>query len=483
MFFWTARQARSADAGVRKHAAARLGAGGRGRSTGPAPRHVVLLLELARDPDGTVRAAAFDALGRVADGRVVEEMSAGLKDLEKLGEPAATWVRDAAARAYQAIGQEAVLALVKLSKEKSQKAREAAVTALGAIGGADAERTLVAALQDSRSSVRQLAIRALARTAATGSIGSLAAALEHRDPATRRSAIDAMTDVHGGEAARALARLTRDSDSGVREAAVRALAKNGSPEAIDALLVVFEGPDRALRQLATAALKDLEWQQTTPAQRALGAILHGDYAAAAAEGEAAIEPLGACLTDKSPGVRSAVAAALGLTSHPSAVRPLLVSLQESDPTVRQAAGDALVRIGAPAAAPLACAVHETVRAAAPDIVARIGGPAAAPLLDLLEQGDPFASDGVEVRRVADEQEGEQAERAAHLLGRLLGHAARDVDRQALGRAARLRDIVRVREIMPASRRDSVTTVVDTVVDCKDLRGRAAAELERRKGGH
>ena len=52
----------------------------------------------------------------------------------------------------------------------------------------------------------------------------------------------------------------------------------------------------------------------------------------------------------------------------------------------------------------------------------------------------------------------------------------------LGRAARLRDIVRVREVMPASRRESVTTVVETIVDCKEMRARAAAELERRRAG-
>ena len=480
MFFWIARQARAADAAVRKRAAEKLGAGGRLEGSGAVPRHVALLLELVSDPVGEVRAAAYSALGRVADGRAVTAMTAGLKDVEKLGEPAATAVRDAAARAFQDMGAPAVPALVQLTKQKGQKAREAAVAALGAIGGADAERAIVAALQDSRSSVRQLAVRALACGAAAGSIGSLSAALEHRDPATRRSAVEAIADMKNVDAAPVLARLARDGDSGVREAAVRALGKHGSPGAIEALLVVFEGQDRGLRELAAAALRDLEWQPATPAQRALHAILRGNYQAAAAEAEAAIEPLAALLGDKSAAVRRAAAEALGLTTHPGAVRPLLRSLQDADAAVRQAAGDGLVRIGAPSAAPLACAIHEAARAAAPDVLARIGGPAVAPLLDLLEQGEPFTSDGAPVRRVADDQEGEQADRVAHLLGRLLGQAARDVDSKALGRVTHLRDIVRVREIMPASRRDSVTTVVETVVDSKDLRGRAAAELERRK---
>jgi HEAT repeat protein len=283
------------------------------------------------------------------------------------------------------------------------------------------------------------------------------------------------------DAAPTLARLTRDTDSTVRQAAVRALGRHGSPAAIDALLVVFEGPDRTLRELAVAGLQNLEWQPSTAPQRALRGIIRGDYQAAAAEGEAAIEPLTALVADKSAGVRKAVVEALGATAHQGAVRPLLQALQDADAAVRQAAGDALARIGAPAVEALACAVHETAQADAPAILARIGAPAMGPLVGLLERGEPFVRDGVQVRRAADEQEGEQASRAAHLLNRLLGQAAGAADRDVLARIARLRDIVRVREILPASRRDSPATAVETVVDCKDLRDRAAAELDRRKG--
>jgi HEAT repeat protein len=481
MFFLVARQARSSDAGTRRRAAEKLGAGGRSADGGgQMPRHVALLLDLVKDADGGVRTAAYDALGRVADARALGAMAAGLKDIDKLGEPAATGVRNAAARAFQALGTEATAALVELAKDRNTRAREAAVAALGGIGGADAERALVTALQDGRSSVRQLAVQALARSAAAGSIGSLSAALDHRDPATRRSAIDALADMKGADAGRALARLTRDGDRGVREAVVHALARQGSAEAIDALRAVCGGQDRELRQLAASLLKDLRWEPATPEQRALRAIVGGNYQAAAVEGEAAVEPLTASLADRSPAVRRAVAEALGRTSHAAAVRPLLLSLQDNDPAVRQAAAGALVQIGAAATAPLACAVHEAVRAVAPDIVSRIGAPAASPLLDLLEQGESIANEGANLRRVADQEDAERADRAAHLLNRLLGQSARVLDPHALGRAARLRDIVRVREIMPASRRESVTTVVETVVDCKEMRGRAAAELERRR---
>ncbi len=481
MFFLIARQARSKDAAARRRAAERLGAGGRSSSpTAPVPRHVALLLELIKDPDFTVRAAAYGSLGRVADARALETIAASLKDIEKAGEPAVTAVRDAAAKAFQGIGGEAIASLVPLTRDRNTRTREAAVVALGGIGGAEAERALVAALQDARSSVRQMAVQSLARAAAAGSLGSLAAALEHRDPATRRSAAEALAEMKSVQSAGALGRLTRDADRSVREAAVRGLIGHGSPEAIQALLAVFEGPDRDLRQLAATGLKMLDWQPSTADQRALRAILAGDYAAAAAEGASAVEPLAALLTDKSAAVRRAATEALGRTAQPAAVKPLVVALQDHDAAVRQAAADGLVQVGAAAAGPLACAVHDAVRSAAPDIVLRIGAPAAASLLDLLEQGEPYVNDAANVRRAADDEEAERAERAAHLLVRLLGHGARAFDGQTLARATRARDVVRIREILPASRRESVTTVVDTVVDCADIRARAAAELDRRK---
>ena len=481
MLFWTRWQAKSKDTSTRRRAAGRLGGRGRGAdASGPLPSHVALLLTLAADPDAEVRAAAFDSLGRVGDARAADGMVALLEDRDTLAEPSAGAVRDAAVRAFQGIGAGAVPALLALLKEKHPKLRETAVAALGGIGGADAERALVAMLQDGRSSVRQGAVHALARCAAAGSVGALSAALDHKDPATRKSALEEVAVLKGVAAVTALERLTRDADRGVREMAVRGLARQNSPEAVDALLRVFEGQDRDLRRTAAAELKPLQWQPAGPAQRALHAILRGEYRAAAAEGEAAIEPLAALLAEKVAEVRRAGAEALGAAGHPNAVAPLLVALQDQDQGVRQAAGDALVRIGAAAVEPLACAVHDVVRAAAPDIVLRVGAPAALPLVARLEQGDPYTHDGSEAIQLDGDQEAECAGRAAHLLARLLGQSAHAVDAGCLRRITHLRNLVRVREIAPVNRREMPTVVVETVVDCTELCQRAAAELERRK---
>jgi HEAT repeat protein len=476
MFFLIARQAKSPDSSNRKRAAEKLGAGGR-MSGSDVPRHVTLLLDLTRDPDAGVRAAAFQSLGRVADASVVAKMTDGLKDLDKIGEPGATALRDAAADAFQAIGPIGVSALATIAKDKNVKVREAAVLALGHIGGEQAEAALTTALEDSRSSVRQLAVHGLARTAASGKNQALAVALQHRDAATRKSAVEAMADVRTPEAAKGVARLTRDSDRGVREAAVRTLGRQASAEAIDALLAVFEGTDRDLRELAAAALKGLDWQPATPSQRALRAIVRGEFREAASEGAVAVELLAALVADKAPATRKAAVEALGHTAHESAVRPLLLALQDADAGVRHAAGDAIVQLG-PAAVPhIADSVHDAVHALAPDIVVRIGPPAVPPLIDLLEQGDPYQADAdatgaqAVVTRVADQTEAERAVRAAHLLSRVLG-STDTLDRTSAARLARLRDIVRVQEVMPTNRRELPTTLVETVVDCQHLRDRA-----------
>ena len=403
-------------------------------------------------------------------------MAVGLKEIEKLGEPAATSVRDSAVRVFEGIGADALPALLQAAKDKSPRAREVAVAALGGIGGPEAERTIVAALQDGRSSVRQVAIQTLARSGVAGPVGSLSAALTHRDPATRRSAIDAMTGMTGSDSVHALARLTADPDRSVREAAVRALARQGSADAVDALLAVFEGADRELRPLAAAALKNLDWQPATARQRALGAIIGGDYQAASAEGEAAIDGLAALMTDKSAAVRKAVAQALGETRAPGAVRPLLAAVQDGDAAVRQAAAAALARIGAPAVAPLVAAVHETARAVAGDVVLRIGAPAARPFSTCSRRAsrqERAASGCAAGRRGAG-----RTSRAGSADARAPARhqAAAAVQPEVLRRAAHLLDLVTVREVLPASRRDTMTTAVDVVVDCNGVRGRATAEL-------
>lgn len=487
MFFFIARQARSKSAAARRRAAEKLGAGGRVTGDGSAiPRNVALLLDLARDAEPEVRAAAYESLAATADRRAIEGVVSSLKDIEKLAEPGAIAVRDAAARTLQGIGGDALPALLRLSKDKSPKLREIAITAMGGIGGADVEAALVAALQDSRSSVRQAAIHSLARTAAEGSIGSLQAALDHRDPATRKTAVEALSRVKGAPAVQALRRLTRDSDRGVREATVKALASQASAEAVEVLLAVFEGQDREMRGLAAAALKDLDWQPTTAAQRALRAMLKGDYEAAAAEGQAAVEPLAALLADKTASVRKAAIDALGATAHESAIKPLMLSLQDSDAAVRQAAADALVRLGPMAVRPVACAVHEAVKLAAGTIVVRIGPAAAEPLLDILEHGEVFHAEGLHpgqpprtVTRVRDDEDAERAEQAHHLIGQLLDHVRDAISTSVLTRMGHVRDVVRVRDVLPTNPREAPTTVVDTVVDCHVLRERAMGIAKRR----
>ena len=101
---------------------------------------------------------------------------------------------------------------VRTCSSPSWSMRARAVKVLGRMGGADAERTVIAALGDSYAFVRSAAARAL---------GSIA----------------------GPESTAALARtLARDQEGLVRATAVEALGKIGGPEAREAL-------ERGLRSL------------------------------------------------------------------------------------------------------------------------------------------------------------------------------------------------------------------------------------------
>ena len=77
-------------------------------------------------------------------------------------------------------------------------------------------------------------------------------------------------------------------------------------------------------------------------------------------GPAAVDPLILLLTDKDKAVRGAAAEALGLIADPRAVAPLIQSMRDpylGRPSFGEASG-ALVRIGAPAVAPLIALVHD-----------------------------------------------------------------------------------------------------------------------------
>ncbi|MBE3132392.1 MAG: HEAT repeat domain-containing protein, partial [Acidobacteria bacterium] len=363
--------------------------------------------------------------------------------------------------------------------------------ALGTIGGPEAVPPLATALRDDRSHLRQAAAKALAAIGGDEARGTLLAALGHKDPATRASVAQALATLADTRAVSALAAALGDREKAVRESAVAALGALGSSDAIEALLAAFEGQDRDVRQIAAAVLRERPWSPANPRQRAIRAVLLGEFGAALAEGAAATGPLLIALQDKDGRARSQAAEALGAIGDPRAVGPLVDALADHDDQVRTAAAQALARLG-PAAAPAVIealgARSGPVRAAASEILARIGEERAiAPLLSELAtvrtghgaaRRPMAAHHGVEVALLGQDEDVVQVRRTAETLRTLLTHAAARVPVPDLERAAGLRDLV---EAISRDPRGGSAPVLAEEVSCADVRELARQELARRRG--
>jgi len=302
---FTSFQLKSRDAETRQRAARSLGV--RGRTSA-----VASLQPLLEDPEWTVRQAAVEALGVVADAFAVPSLISAVKAADHIADPAgAAAVRAAAVESFGRIGPAGLPVLLEALKDRHARLRETAIGALGAIGGPESVSALGAMVDDDRSSVRQAAASALARAAGPAAVPALRRALGHKDPTTRRSAADALGMVRDGAAVAAVGAVLADGDRQVREAGARALASIGTPEAVAALVAGLRAGDREMKSVIAASLKSFAWTPSNAAEGVVHAVLQGRFDEAAAEGSVAVVPLVAALADREPSVRRGALAALG----------------------------------------------------------------------------------------------------------------------------------------------------------------------------
>jgi HEAT repeat protein len=472
--FWTRWQAGARDPELRKRAALTLGEAGGRRALKP-------LVGLLHDPEWSVRVAAIEALGATAHPSAVEPLIGAIRDAEKASSPAAAQVRAAAVAALQRIGPAAASLLRLAASDRSPRLREAAIEALGGIGDPEAVPTLVAALGDERSNVRQAAARALARARTPDCVTALLASLHHRDPSTRRSVLEALGEAGDPRAAEALSRVLAERERPVRDAAVRALGRIASPNAVDALVAAYQSADRDLRQAAGDALREARWQPRDGRERAVAALLRGDYSGAAAEGPVAVELLAASLEAKEPTARKAAAEALGSLRDARAAKAMTRLLSDRDESVRSAAICALVEIGPSAATSVIDMLGDRAgpeHEAAVRVLREIGAARVAAHLVSVLHGREFARD--EPSGLMTTSSSEACDRARGVVGSLdtlLRHAGRLLDEKALDSLAALLDIGLISG--PPPRGAELADVLDDRISCADIRRRAVTELRRR----
>ncbi len=334
-------------ASVRARAAASL--------VGSGADALVPLLDRVHDADGSVRAAAVGALGRIGDER-------------------------------------AALSLVGVAGDPLPEVRLAVASSLGRIGGPGAERTLAALVGDADHDVRVAAIGALHGAREPLTVATLAARADpERGSALGRvddtalpaiaalgsiaspAALDALValalrgnDVLGSAALRAL--IPHRTALRSRAAAITARVPADRVEALAPLLGLVGGSDaarllidasarstppsdalwRALGDTgATEALDDLVDRLGAPRRepdaRLLDALARWADANDGLPG-ASVDLLRTALADLDlghPAPRRALLALLGRTGHPRAVPPLCEALAAGDASVRLEAARAL----------------------------------------------------------------------------------------------------------------------------------------------
>jgi HEAT repeat protein len=387
------------DGGIRKNAAAALAELASAQPSELFSPAIALLIELLEDPTAGLLSTAILALSAMGQPAVLPLISA-------LRAPGPR-TREGAARALGRISQKpvesaylrlAVDPLVALLKDRSDPVRLAAAWTMGRIGP-QLEKTqrslptqnLILSLKDPTSEVREAAIAALGRMGDGVAIPPLIAALEDNSAAVRKTTSEALevlgwhpispvevglfhvarqdwqNSVAAGSAAvPALVRVLTGSDSSASIAAVDALGQIRSPEVVAPLIEALKNPDENIRAAAAAAL------EAAGAPEAIPALLKAIH-------------------DNNREVRKAIVRALGHTNDPRASAVIVNMVRTHQADMVAAVSDALVDLGSHAIPDLIKLLSEPdglVQEVVPPILIRIGAPAVAPLVEMLRGAFP-----------------------------------------------------------------------------------------------
>lgn len=184
------------------------------------------LLRVSRHPDAGIRARALSLLAALEDERTVPAFLAALQDRDRsVQRTALDLLPFAGVEQTQAVS-DAVAAIAARHPGWSMRAR--AVTVLGRLKGAAAERAVVAALGDEYAYVRSAAARALGSIGGPTSVKALAECLANdREGLVRAAAAEALAVSNDPSAAEALQRAGGDPHPAVREALRRLKAGRG----------------------------------------------------------------------------------------------------------------------------------------------------------------------------------------------------------------------------------------------------------------
>mmetsp|Transcript_15625 Transcript_15625/g.33218 ORF Transcript_15625/g.33218 Transcript_15625/m.33218 type:complete len:497 (-) Transcript_15625:258-1748(-) len=228
-----------------------------GRDEEACKKHAQLIMDRLSHTDTSVRLAAAEASGKVAD-------SCTEAHIQALGKLRATEknprVRKSAVLALGRVGTAGVPALLNFFQDTDETVRHLASETLGVqVGGSEAAEGAAGLLQDPNPMVRQTALRALGKLGDDGLEQSAvigASVINDTDLASRLAAIQALGELCASSEAETLGSLTEDQHKGVRQAAVTACSHMGAEGAVAAVLFL-DDPHEAVRQAAIRVFSPL----------------------------------------------------------------------------------------------------------------------------------------------------------------------------------------------------------------------------------
>ena len=318
MLWWTLRQLKSSNAQKRAETAARLGTSG---EKGALPA----LIEALDDENAEVRVAVIQALRVLHDAAAAEPLARSLEKIAaRPGQKTAGAERgeyEALAGALGSLGPDAVNPLIRLLDSGDRETRRWAVYGLGLTHDARAADSLIKHLSDPRSEVRKAAALALGTLGGAKALAALVRAVSNRDQETRHAAVLSLGALGGDAALESLTVVAEDPNEPVQLAVVEALLRIGGLRAGSCIRSLVDGGRKNVREAALAALQSLKIAPANAEERALAAVLVGDFDAAVKEGESAVGPLGGVLGSKDVSRRRQAAGALAQLRAAAAVRP------------------------------------------------------------------------------------------------------------------------------------------------------------------
>lgn len=344
-----------------------------------------LLTHLRESHSPAVRERAATLIGQLQAERDGSDEHVRDELVETVCEDGEGTVRAAAIDALDEIGQDAVERLMgELSDEVETDDEPVPVAAF------------VDALTAERPELRMVAANALGQRGDMEAVPRLCERLTDPDPRVRDRAARACGELKDPRAVDALAARLDDDAAGVKREAAEALGAIGTGEALTALLDLLEEPDEALRRIAVAGLGNVE--DAPPVEHLARALEDESNLVRRTAVFSLLSVLANASTQGNHEIREAIVETLSETDDPTVIDWLVNVLEDgAQPAQQRNAAWLLGRVtgdeGREVAidALISALDHDdrmTVQCAATSLVAIGGGDVEAALLDLLDSATP-----------------------------------------------------------------------------------------------